>query len=83
MMAMKVCCAGGVVALASMFFLAFDSVLLMAFSALPLSHFLLSFFSRFSLFSPFFFCFFLFFSILSFLFLFFFSPFKSATEASI
>jgi len=56
-MMMKACCAGGVVALASMFFLAFDSILLMAFSALPLSRFFLSFFSRFSLFSPFFFCF--------------------------
>jgi hypothetical protein len=57
MMAMKACCAGGVVALAFVFFLAFDSVLLMAFSALPLSRFFLSFFSRFSLFSPFFFYF--------------------------
>ena len=58
MMAMKACCAGGVVALASVFFLAFDSILLMAFSALPLSRFFLSFLSRFSLFSPFFFLFF-------------------------
>jgi hypothetical protein len=33
-------------------FLAFESVVLMAFSALPLSRFFLSFFSRFSLFSP-------------------------------
>jgi len=37
-------------------FLTFDSVVLMAFSALPLSRFFLSFFSHFSLFSPFFFC---------------------------
>jgi hypothetical protein len=57
MMAMKACCASGVVALASVFFLAFDSVLLMALSALPLSLFFLSFFSRFFLFSLFFFCF--------------------------
>jgi hypothetical protein len=50
-------------------FLAFDSVVLMAFSALPLSRFFLSFFSSFSLFSPFFFC------LASLLFfLFFFSP---------
>ena len=54
MMAMKACCAGGVVALASVF-LAFDNVVLMAFSTC-LSHFFLFFFSRFSLFSPFFFC---------------------------
>jgi len=74
MMAMKVCCAGGVVALASVFFLAFDSVLLMAFSALPLSRFLLSFFSRFSLFSPFFFCFFFVFLYSLLFFLFFFLP---------
>ena len=47
MMAMKACCAGGVVALASVFFLAFDHILLIAFSALPLSRFFLSFFSRF------------------------------------
>jgi hypothetical protein len=38
-------------------FLAFDCILLMAFSALPLSRFFLSFFSRFSLFSPLFFSF--------------------------
>jgi hypothetical protein len=56
-MMMKACCAGGVVALASVFFLPYDSILLMAFSALPLSRFFLSFFSRFSLFSPFFFSF--------------------------
>jgi hypothetical protein len=70
MMAMKACCAGGVVALVSVFFLTFDGVLLMAFSALTLSRFFLSFFSRFFLFFPFFFC-------VSFFF------FRSAAEASI
>jgi len=58
MMAMKAYCAGGVVALASAFFLAFDNILLMTFFALPLSRFFLSFFSCFSLFSLFFFFFF-------------------------
>ena len=59
MMAIKACYAGGVIALTSVFFLAFDSILLMAFSALPLLFllfFLFSFFYVLLSFSVLFFC---------------------------